>query len=146
MWPLFGPALLLDHVGHAIGEPAQRDSCWFRSPGCSDKLGMPSRSRYSDCGPTNALTRRVRVTKPNSPNVSARPCVARAQNCARSRLAARVGPSPTPRPALREMTSTFGIEWLRNGTLVDKGSTVLADEAGDSQRQESGGPSRCAAP
>jgi len=23
----------------------------------------------------------------------------------------------------------FGIEWLRNGMLVDKGSTALADEA-----------------
>jgi hypothetical protein len=28
-----------------------------------------------------------------------------------------------------EMTSMFGIEWLRNGVLVDKDSTVLADEA-----------------
>jgi hypothetical protein len=27
------------------------------------------------------------------------------------------------------MMSMFGIEWLRNGRLVDKGSTALADEA-----------------
>jgi hypothetical protein len=27
------------------------------------------------------------------------------------------------------MMSMFGIEWLRNGMLVDKGSTALADEA-----------------
>jgi hypothetical protein len=28
-----------------------------------------------------------------------------------------------------EMTSMFGIEWLRNGMLVDKDTTVLANEA-----------------
>ena len=37
-----------------------------------------------------------------------------------------LGPSHAAR---REMMSMFGIEWLRNGMLVDKGSTALADEA-----------------